>query len=110
MNQGFTFVEVLVALLVAALLVSAASSALITSLAAERTAARMQEATLLVPTIASREYLQPGETNGALHADWAVNSDVVETKGASATNTWRMWTMSPKDRPLLTMTFALREE
>jgi prepilin-type N-terminal cleavage/methylation domain-containing protein len=110
MNHGFTFVEVLVALLVAAILVAAASSTLIASLSAEQTAARLQDAGLLAQTIASRTHRRAEETNQVAQADWAVSSDVIEVKDESATNTWRVWLFFPKDRPSLAVSLALRED
>jgi prepilin-type N-terminal cleavage/methylation domain-containing protein len=108
-RHGFTFVEVLIALLVAALLASAAASALITSLRAEETAARLEEAALLVPSVFARSCRGPEETNLVTAAGWTTNSDVFETRSESATNMWRVWMMFPADRPSLSVTLALRE-
>ncbi len=108
--NGFTFVEVLVALLAATLLVFAASSALITSLRAEETAARLAAGSLLVHTVYTRACLNPEDANGPAATDWAVSSDLFETRTEAATNRWRVWMMFPKAQPSLGITLALREE
>jgi prepilin-type N-terminal cleavage/methylation domain-containing protein len=109
-SQGFTFVEVLVALLAASLLVSAAASALITSLRAEQTAAHLRTGALLVQAVFARNCLDAGETNGVPDTDWAMTSDLFETRTETATNTWRVWVLFPNDRPSLSVTLALRDE
>ena len=112
MRQGFTFVEVLVALLVASILVLIACTAVITSLRAEQTAEWLREGGFLMRQISTETYLNLATTGLAIRvgSPWAVDSEVVPDESETEPALWRVWTLYPKDRPSLRIAVAMREE
>ena len=110
MKSGFTFVEVLIALLVAVILVSVACSSLITSLKAEQTSDWQRDASFLVSQLATEARLGVESTGVVAQAgtDWEINSDDIEAGSGPEAITWRVWILYPRERPSLTVTFASR--
>ncbi len=110
MKSGFTFVEVIIALLVTAILVSVACSSLITSLKAEQTANYQRDASLLVNRLATEARMESASTGLVTSAgsEWEITSDDVETGEGPAAISWRVWILYPRERPSLTVTFSSR--
>ena len=110
MKSGFTFVEVMIALLAAAILVSVACSSLITSLKAEQISDYQREASFLVNQLATESSLgiQPTGVVARAGTDWEITSDDVETGEGPSATTWRVWILYPRERPSLTVTFSSR--
>ena len=110
MKSGFTFLEVLIALLAAILLISATSSSLITSLKAEQVSGYQRDAAFLVNQLAteSRLGLEPTGTVIQAGSEWEINSDDMKVGEGPAAIEWRVWILSPRERPSLTVTFASR--
>ena len=111
MKSGFTFVEVLIALLIATLLISVACSSLITSLKAEQISDWQRDASFLMSrlTTEARLGLEPTGTVVQASADWEINSDNINTGEETNTITWRVWILYPRERPSMTVTFASRQ-
>jgi prepilin-type N-terminal cleavage/methylation domain-containing protein len=111
MKQGFTFVEVLVALVAAAILVSVACTAVIGSLRAEQTADRLTEGRLLAQQLSAETC--PGLTATGLPAQadgaGATDSELIPDESETNAGPWRVWTLYPKDRPSLRIAVAMRE-
>ena len=111
MKVGFTFLEVLIALLVTTILVSVACSSLITSLKAERTADWQRDAALLVSQITCEARLGL-ETTGIVSQTgnaWEINSDDIQSGSGSEAASWRVWILYPREQPSLTVTFSSRK-
>lgn len=110
MKTGFTFVEVMIALLVTTILVSVACNSLITSLKAEQISDWQRDASFLVNQLATEARLGIESTGVVTQADtnWEINSDEIETGTEEAAITWRVWILYPRERPSLTVTFSSR--
>jgi prepilin-type N-terminal cleavage/methylation domain-containing protein len=110
MKSGFTFVEVLIALLVAVILVSVACSSLITSLKAEQTSDWQRDAAFLISQLSTEARLgiEPTGVVAQVRADWEINSDDIEAGSGLDEITWRVWILYPRERPSLTVTFSQR--
>jgi prepilin-type N-terminal cleavage/methylation domain-containing protein len=110
MKSGFTFVEVLIALLVSVILISVACSSLITSLKAEQLSDWQRDASFLVNQLATEARLGI-EFTGVVSqagADWEISSDDIEVGAGPGAISWRVWILYPRERPSLTVTFASR--
>jgi prepilin-type N-terminal cleavage/methylation domain-containing protein len=110
MKSGFTFVEVLIALLVATILVSVACSSLITALKAEQISDWQRDASFLVNQLATETRLGLESTGVVAQAsfDWEINSEDIETGSGPDAIAWRVWILYPRQRPSLTVTFSSR--
>jgi prepilin-type N-terminal cleavage/methylation domain-containing protein len=110
MKSGFTFVEVLIALLVVVILVSVACSSLITSLKAEQLSDWQRDASFLVNRLATEARLgtEPAGVVTQAGADWEINSEDIEAGTGPDAITWRVWILYPRERPSLTVTFCSR--
>ena len=109
-KAAFTFIEVLVALCVAAIMLAVIGSSLITSLNAEQTAHHLQEAAGLVQRVATASFLglSPTEMLAGDGVDWNVLSEIQSTNDGTNNIVWQVWTLSPKTRTSLKTTLALR--
>ena len=109
-RSGFTFVEVLIALLVAVILVSVACSSLITSLKAEQTSDWQRDASFLISQLSTEARLGIESTGVVtqVRADWEVNSDDIKAGEGPDAIMWRIWILYPRERPSLTVTFCSR--
>ena len=110
MKSAFTFVEVLIALLVAVIFVSVACSSLITSLKAEQASDWRRDASFLVNQLATEARLGIESTGVVTQAgaDWDIHSDDIEAGSGPDAITWRVWILYPRERPSLTVTFSSR--
>jgi prepilin-type N-terminal cleavage/methylation domain-containing protein len=110
MKSGFTFVEVLIALLVAVILASVACSSLITSLKAEQVSGWQRDASFLVNRLASETRLgiEPPAVMTQAGSDWEVHWDDIESGAGTDVITWRVWILYPRERPSMTVTFSSR--
>jgi Tfp pilus assembly protein PilV len=108
MKVGFTFLEVLIALLVTVILVSVACSSLIVSLKAEQTSDWQQEASFLVNQLATEARLGLESTNSMAQTrgGWEINTNNIEVGSGPDAITWRVWILYPRERPSLTVTFS----
>lgn len=105
-RAGFTFLEVLVALVVLATLTSVVCSALIASFRAEETAGRLREAQAVLDRVFVQEMIDlPGGPTGT--TEWEVRSATVRNAGATGTE-WRVHTVYASDRPSLNIVAAHR--
>lgn len=107
-TAGFTFVETMVALIICVVLLSTVSSALIASLRAEQTASWLQEGTLTCNRIAAAELAGLPFTN--ILADVGSAWEISVTDIADGDLLWKVWSVSPADRPSLMVKTATREE
>lgn len=110
MKSGFTFVEVMIALLVSTILVSVACSSLITSLKAEQISDWQRNASFLVNQLVTEAKLGIESTDAVAQAvaDWEINSDDIEVGEGTDAIAWRVWILYPRERPSLTVTFSSR--
>jgi len=104
-NEGFTFIEVLVALIVAGLLVGVSSVSLITSLRAEQNAAWLRDAVPIIRQITTRTWMGTATEEPVTNPDWDITT-TVDTE--DSLNPWQMWMISPRQRPSLRVTLASR--
>jgi len=105
MRDGFTLVETLIALMMAAILLTVSASALMKILRAEGTAAKMQQTALAIQTIGSRTALGV-DTNGEIQPV-VVQQHNVKFSGAQ----WTVWDITCTSFPPLstTLEYPVRE-
>ncbi|MBU0678301.1 MAG: type II secretion system GspH family protein [Verrucomicrobia bacterium] len=105
-ENGFSFIEVLVALLIVGVLATVVGTSLIRSLTAERQAQLFQEAALgAQSTFTSR---QLGLEDGDAAGEWDVDSEEGFVKVGRETVAWDVVTVSMKERPSVRVTVSLR--
>jgi prepilin-type N-terminal cleavage/methylation domain-containing protein len=106
--DGFSLLEVLAALLILVLLLTAASHSLITSLRAETLTRSVERAPLIMRRTACEYYLTGAATSvvAAARADGDILMESAIQPGESFG--WQEWTLSPADRPSLRIQWALR--
>lgn len=111
MKSGFTFLEVLIALLVTTILFSVACSSLITALKAEQTANWQRDATLLISQITCAERLGLETTGIVSQTDgaWEINTDDIQSGEAPNAIAWHVWILYPREQPSLTVIFSTRK-
>jgi len=99
-GNGFTLVEVLVALAISASAVLVTSSALFNVLRMETSAMRKSEAVLMLRAIECMEFANavPFENDARAQEGWAVLEHRFEEKG----QTWKAWQITPDDRKSIT--------
>ncbi len=107
---GFTFIEVLAALVIAALLVGATCSALLTTLRAEQLAGHLRTAGLMSQQIIAECYRgqAPTQLMKQAEAEWTLASNTVFQTVEESNQAWQVWTLSPRDRPSLSIQISLR--
>jgi Tfp pilus assembly protein PilE len=110
MKVGFTFLEVLIALLVTVILVSVTCSSLLTSLKAEQISDWQRDASFLVNQLATEAWLGMESTGVTARTggEWEIHCDDIEAGSGSDAIAWRTWVMYPRERPSLTVTFSSR--
>ena len=106
-DEGFTFVETMVALVICVVLLSVVSPALIASLRAEQTAAWLQDGTLTCNRIAAAGFAGLPFTN--IIADAGPGWEIAETEIPDGEVQWRVWSVSPVDRPSLMVKTTVRQ-
>ena len=113
MKEGFTFLEVLIALAVAAILVTVACTALVTALRAEQGAGHLREAGLLIGSIQAETWLGDGDDTpypAEAFPNWEITASTEDTLTGDEQIEWEVWTLAPRDRPSLRTSFAMRAE
>ena len=101
-NRGFTLIELVVALAVAVLLVSAVASGVGRALADERSARVRAEAGLLARTLACREALGRTETDPKdtpVPPGWRLARVEARLGEGVTARVWRTWTFAPESDP-----------
>ena len=105
--RGFTYVEVLIAFLIAAILTTAVCSTLIVSLRAEREAAWLRQCRFTVQSLVADVYAneKPTDAVAAAYPDWAIDIEEADSRDASGRGvSWEIWRLSPRSRPSLAVT------
>lgn len=99
MSRAFTYLEILVALLITGLLALAVGSVLLTSLRAERAAQAEREARLLYESAATRGLLgmDPAGALENLGPGWHMTSTPIEKSNDTNAPQWRAWDLEPAD-------------
>lgn len=108
---GFSLLEVLASLAIAVILVFTASSALMTVLRGEETAEHLRRGTMLVHTLASRQWtgrIPPEDMEESGAEGWALQVESVSGGTEEEPLEWSVWKASPPARPSLTITVAFR--
>ncbi len=107
---GFTLIEVLITLLVAVTMVSVVCVSLITALKAEQAADDLRESVAVLDRVSSEVHLGLSETglSGSVCSDWVVRSEYLPASPDVGNVPWRIWFVSPKDRPSTLITAAFR--
>jgi hypothetical protein len=110
MKVGFTFLEVLIALLATVILVSVACNSLITSLKAEQISDWQRDAAFLLNRLVTEARLGIESTGVVAQArgGWEIHSDDIEVGSGPDALAWRVWILYPRERPSLTVTFSSR--
>lgn len=111
--EGFTFVEVLIALLLCTLLVSVVCTSLIRIANARIRVHYLDLAALEVQRIACLTYLDkdPREADGTRDAgEWTARQKDVSGAGLDLPQRWMTWTVAPADDPGFTTSFSLRSD
>ena len=109
-KDGFTFLEVLIALVIAVVLVGAVCTTLVAALKAEQSAAHLREGALLIPSIQTSNrlgLLDEDEYLAAGFAAWEWSKREEVTGAGESRQTWVRVTASPSDRPSLVVSFSL---
>ncbi len=93
---GFTFLEILIALAICGLTITAVSASLLAVLSGERLNRRLQDESLVLQTLLARHYLQDGEPNldDLYDGAWGVESDTVTIGEGEESQVWvvyRLW-------------------
>ena len=110
-RRGFTFVEVLVALVMCSLMIAGLTTALITVLKAEQQAAWLRDAQRMTTELSSQHYLGHSPTGllSRTAADWDLTDELIRQTTEETTLVWRVWTLTPLDRPSLSIRLCLHE-
>jgi len=103
-RAGFTFIEVLIAIVVAGLLIGVSSVSLITSLRAEQQAAWLRDAVPLIRQVSVRTWIGALADEPLAAPEW----DVSRSTATTDNGTWVTWTLSPAQRPSLRIMLAVR--
>jgi len=110
-SRGFTFVEVLVALLVAGLLVMAAGRAMLTVLRAEQIHSAMQTSRHLAMMLTAENGLHSSTTNRLAHqmpAGWTLAEQRITTGEDTNAITWQCYTVTTEISPGFGLVVACR--
>jgi prepilin-type N-terminal cleavage/methylation domain-containing protein len=110
--RGFTYVEVLIALVIAGLLALAAGGVLLTSLRAERSAQDQRELRFLLQSVATRTFLGLSPT-GALDqaaSGWRLQPLEVVSNADTNAPRWRSWELAPPDGSALRLRLSVQSE
>ena len=110
-RRGFTFVEILIAILIATFLTSVVCTALIQISRTERSAGNLREAAFRLQTIACRSYLDqstPTEISALFAPDWTaeITRETVEDEGGKTP--WVTWHLVPDQSPDRAYSLSLR--
>jgi Tfp pilus assembly protein PilV len=110
-TPGFTFIEVLIALLLCALLIGVLASAVIHLAQVDRGTVDLRAAALHLQTIACRHYIETSEPHDApeaIAANWVITVDDVESEQESVLTPWHVWSAAPKNAQSPPNTISLR--
>ena len=101
-RSGFTFIEVMVAIIVAGLLIGVSSVSLITSLRAEQQAAWLRDAVPLIRQVSVRTWIGAMADEPLAAPEWEVS----RSTSATDNGLWMTWTLSPAQHPSLRITLS----
>jgi prepilin-type N-terminal cleavage/methylation domain-containing protein len=110
-REAFTLVEVLIAIVIAAAMVGVAASSLITSLRAEESALRFQEAGLAIQAVTCDMYMFSMPTGSVV-----IGREVWDVAGAHLERdepdegAWSVIRLSPRSRPSVTVTLSFQKK
>ena len=103
---GFTLIEVLIALAIAAFICGAVATALFGALRAEEQAGWLQEGSARLDGLAAAEAAGYEPAAVAPGGDWTVERAEITVKADGKKQLWRTWTVSPAARPSLRLRAA----
>ena len=91
-RSGFTFLETVIALAIASLLVTVAAHSLMTVFRADRTADRLLEGSLLLRRVAAHHYRGSdlAQSPDAWPAGWTLAAETVTSGGGADASNWLM--------------------
>ena len=107
-GEGFTFVEVLLALLVATILITVSATALITSLRAEERADLLREGRYVLEQTATRTWADIEAIADGPPGPWRVQVTRPDTRPDRNEEAWQIMEITPRDAPPLSLRLALR--
>ena len=110
-STGFTLIEVVITFMIAALIIAATASALITILRSETTARRQVQAAASLRTLQTQLWLD-AETNSLatnLPPDWVMESETVEQGEGTNRMVWTVWRIGPQARRSFSATLVTAE-
>lgn len=111
-RAAFTFVEVLIALALCALLVATVSSALIHLTRIERRTTLLREAPFHLQTLACQSYLDlapVADLPAGLPPAWSAQSQTEVTEDDEQQTPWLCWRLAVADDPAFAYTLSLRD-
>lgn len=97
---GFSFLEILIALAICGLTITAVSASLLTILSGEQLNRRLQDEVLVLQTLAARHHLQNGapELDDLFDGVWSIARETVTTGEGAEVASWiiyRLWGGAP---------------
>lgn len=110
LTDGFTLVEVLIALLLAVILISVTASTLGVTLRAEQSLDLQDAGERLINTLQTDVYLNNNASNTTQrYADqWLITTTPLETGPATNRIAWEIWELTARERPSVQWRFATR--
>lgn len=111
-NAGFTFVEVLVALGLAVLLISVTAATLSTTLRAERALDYREHGHRIAASLQAELYLTGAASNTAAQTSehWLLTETRMQNGPATGRVYWSVWEISPRARPASAVRIAMLAE
>lgn len=109
-SNGFTLVEVLIALLLAVILISVTASTLGVTLRAEQSMDLQGASERLINTLQTDIYLNDNASNTVqrLASQWLITSTQIETGATTNRVVWNVWELTAKERPSVQWRLAIR--
>jgi prepilin-type N-terminal cleavage/methylation domain-containing protein len=110
-QRGFTFVEILIAILIATLLAGVVCTALIQIARTERSAGNLREAAFRLQTVACRSYLDqntPKEISALFAPEWSADAPRDTVDDERGETPWVTWHLVPDESPDRAYSISLR--
>lgn len=111
-RAGFSLIEVWISMLILALLIGAASSAILTIEQSERASARLEDAMRMSSALISELARTRSGTNliATAGAMWIITAHTQETGASTNPTRWQVWEIAPADRPSAAWRLAMIDE
>ena len=109
--SGFTLIEVVIAFAVAALIITAVSSGLVSTLRGEATAHRQATAESALRTLQTELWLASDTNNLSTNMPpgWALESETIEQGEGTNRIVWTQWHLAPESRRAFGVTLSTQQ-